>query len=150
EIQPAWHCSGFDGRFVAARRACAAEAGKCLLSRKWAGDSHGSFASAGLAAAEMAIFPFKLYAHRAWPKQPWIAFPQSETKRPRISLYTKEVAAHPIGGFASKRKEVAEDFVWPQALICAKVFPFNRLRDPWMRRESEYATFPMGVGFGRY
>jgi hypothetical protein len=61
----------------------------------------------------------------------------------------KEVAAHPVGVIASKRKEVAVNCVWPQALICAKVFLFNRLRDAKARRESEYATFPMGVGFGR-
>jgi len=54
-----------------------------------------------------------------------------------------------MGGFASKTKEVAIDFVWPQALICAKVFLLNSLRGAKARRESEYATFPMGVGFGR-
>jgi len=82
-------------------------------------------------------------------KQPHLAFPQSETKRPLISLYTKEVAAHPMSGFASNGEEVATDSVWPQTLICAKVFLLSSLRDAKARRESEYATFPMGVGFGR-
>ena len=59
------------------------------------------------------------------------------------------MAAHPVGAIASKRKEVAVICVWPQALICAKVLLFNRLRGVKARRKSEYATFPMGVGFGR-
>jgi hypothetical protein len=53
-----------------------------------------------------------------------------------------------MGVFASKAEEVSIS-VWSRALFCAKVLLFNALRDDLARRESEYATFPMGVGFGR-
>lgn len=59
------------------------------------------------------------------------------------------MAAHPMGVLASKPEEVAIDSVWLQGRICAKVLLLNHLQGVKARRESEYATFPMGAGFGR-
>jgi hypothetical protein len=50
---------------------------------------------------------------------------------------------------ASKRGEVAVPCVWLCAVICAKVFLFNEMRVRKAQKESEYATVPMGIGFGR-
>ena len=49
---------------------------------------------------------------------------------------------------ASKMGEVAVVYVWPQEWSCGKVFLFNAQERP-TRIESEYATFPMGLCFGR-
>ena len=44
--------------------------------------------------------------------------------------------------------EVAAVRLWPQGWNCGKVFLFNAQGRP-TRIESEYATFQMGVCFGR-
>ena len=49
---------------------------------------------------------------------------------------------------ASKTGEVAVVRLWPQGSSCGKVFLFNAQGRP-TRIESEYATFQMGVCFGR-
>ena len=60
-----------------------------------------------------------------------------------------EVAAHPMGVLASKPSVVRLFSVCPRELLCVKVFLINTLQGSQARIESEYATFPMGIGFGR-
>jgi hypothetical protein len=54
-----------------------------------------------------------------------------------------------MGVFASKPDVVAVFSVWSRGLFCVKVFLINALQGSRARIESEYATFPMGIGFGR-
>jgi hypothetical protein len=63
-------------------------------------------------------------------------------------LYRRRVAAHRVDISASKVGEVAVLCFWPQGPICGKLFLINAEERP-TRIESEYATFQMGLCFGR-